>query len=83
MPSYGATVLAATVVSQGDVLSSVAAPGPLLPAEAATKMPAEAADRKASSTGSSSGRPRAADRVVDHVDAVADGGVDSGDESEV
>ena len=35
---------------------SVEAPGPLLPAEVATKMPAEAADRKARSTGVGRGR---------------------------
>ncbi|MET3801863.1 hypothetical protein ABID70_001818 [Clavibacter michiganensis] len=42
-----ATVLAATVVIHGDALSSVEAPGPELPAEAETKMPALAAPRKA------------------------------------
>jgi hypothetical protein len=44
--------LAATVVTHGEVLSRVEAPGPELPAEAATKMPAEAAWRKAICTGS-------------------------------
>ncbi len=42
-----ATVLAATVVIHGDALSRVDAPGPELPAEAATKMPALAAPRNA------------------------------------
>src|SRR5680860_213369 len=42
-------VLAATVVIHGDALSSVEAPGPELPAEAATKMPADAAPRNATS----------------------------------
>ena len=52
VPAYGATVLAATVVSHGATWSRVDGPGPLLPAEVETKMPAEAADRKARSTGS-------------------------------
>ena len=51
-PRSGKCVLAATVVTQGLGCSTVEAPGPELPAEAATKMPAEAAHRKASSTGS-------------------------------
>src|SRR5918997_2945087 len=52
VPAYGATVLAATVVSQGATCSRVDGPGPLLPAEADTKMPPAAADRNAWSTGS-------------------------------
>ena len=52
MPAYGATVLAATVVSHGDGWSRVDGPGPELPAEAETKMPAAAALKKASSPGS-------------------------------
>ena len=54
VPAYGATVLAATVVSHGATWSRVDAPGPLLPAEVETKMPAAAAARNAWSTGSSS-----------------------------
>ncbi len=53
VPACGATVLAATVVSQGATWLSVDAPGPSLPAEVATKMPALAAERNARSTGSS------------------------------
>src|SRR5688500_7881782 len=45
-------VLAATVVSQGLGWATVEAPGPLLPAEAATKTPAFDAKRNATSTGS-------------------------------
>ena len=45
-------VLAATVVSHGELCATVEAPGPLLPAEVATKTPAAAALRNASSTGS-------------------------------
>jgi hypothetical protein len=52
VPSYGLSVLAATVVTHGEVLSMVDAPGPLLPAEAETKIPAEAAERNASWIGS-------------------------------
>jgi hypothetical protein len=44
-------VLAATVVIHGEALSSVDAPGPELPAEAETKMPADAAPKKAASVG--------------------------------
>jgi hypothetical protein len=47
-------VLAATVVVQGAVLSSVEASGPLLPPAVETKIPADAADRKASWIGESS-----------------------------
>src|SRR3954464_15304735 len=47
-----ADVEAPTVVSQGPAWSEVAAPGPELPAEAFTLMPAVAASRNASSTGS-------------------------------
>ena len=39
------------MVTQGEVLCTVEAPGPELPAEVATKMPADAAARKASWTG--------------------------------
>ena len=39
------------MVTHGELLCTVDAPGPLLPAEAETKMPAEAAARKASWTG--------------------------------
>src|SRR5512132_4288528 len=53
VPAYGATVLAATVVTHGVTWFAVDAPGPALPAEVATKMPADAADRNARSTGSS------------------------------
>ena len=56
MAAYGATVLAATVVTHGATWSRVEAPGPLLPADAETKTPAAAADRKASSIGSTHGR---------------------------
>ncbi len=60
VPSANSTVpwssweklLAATVVSQGAPWLTVLAVGPELPAEAATKMPAEAAERKAIETGS-------------------------------
>src|SRR5436305_667881 len=45
-------VEAPTVVVQGPPWSDVAEPGPLLPAEALTEMPALTASRKASSTGS-------------------------------
>ena len=45
-------VPAATVVTQGDGWATVEAVGPLLPAEADTKMPALAAKRKAISAGS-------------------------------
>ena len=72
-------VLAATVVIHGRLCATVLAPGPLLPAEAATNTPAAAALKNASSTGSTmeSGEPR--DRVVDDVDAVGDRVVDRGD----
>ena len=40
VPAYGAIVLAATVVSHGATWSTVAGPGPLLPADVETKMPA-------------------------------------------
>src|SRR6478752_3136125 len=53
--SRGPTVLAATVVTQGWVLSMVDGPGPLLPAEALTKTPAEAAVRNAKAIGLSAG----------------------------
>ncbi len=43
---------AATVVSHGLTWFAVAAPGPLFPADAATKTPASYAPRNASSTGS-------------------------------
>lgn len=46
-------MLAATVVVHGAVLSRVEASGPELPPAVATKMPASAAARKASWTGSS------------------------------
>src|SRR4029450_10208719 len=46
VPAYGATVLAATVVTQGVTWLAVDASGPALPAEVATKMPADAAVRK-------------------------------------
>ncbi len=42
----------ATVVTHGPGWATVDEPGPLLPAEVATKMPASAANRKAISTGS-------------------------------
>ena len=45
-------LLAATVVTQGAPWLTVLAVGPELPAEAATKIPAEAADRNAMETGS-------------------------------
>ena len=45
-------VEAATVVSQGLLCATVDSPGPALPAEVATKMPASAAPSKAISTGS-------------------------------
>ena len=45
-------VLAATVVSHGPVWATVEAPGPSLPADAATNTPARAANRNAISTGS-------------------------------
>ena len=45
-------VLAATVVSHGAPWFTVLAVGPELPAEAATKTPADAAERKARATGS-------------------------------
>ncbi len=53
VPAYGATVLAATVVSHGALWSRVDAPGPSLPAEAETKIPAAAAEKKAALVGSS------------------------------
>ena len=43
---------AATVMTHGERCSAVPAPGPLLPAEAATNTPAAYASRNASSTGS-------------------------------
>ena len=60
LPSENSTVpcssceklLAATVVTQGAPWLTVLAVGPELPAEAATKIPAEAADRNAMETGS-------------------------------
>src|SRR5215212_6357687 len=52
VPAYGLTVLAATVVSHGLTWCSVDGP-PSLPAAAETRMPAEAAERNARSTGSS------------------------------
>ena len=60
LPSENSTVpcssweklVAATVVSQGAPWLTVLAVGPELPAEAATKMPAEAAFRNAMETGS-------------------------------
>ena len=60
LPSENSTVpcssweklLAATVVTQGSPWFTVLASGPELPAEAATKIPAEAADRNARDTGS-------------------------------
>ena len=68
-------VPAATVVSHGMALSTVAAPGPALPAAAETKTPASAASRNESSSG-----PKVSTlspiRVVDDVDAVGDGHVD-------
>ena len=45
-------MLAATVVSHGELWATVEAPGPLLPADVATKTLASAAKRNASSTGS-------------------------------
>src|SRR5688572_5358395 len=48
-------VEAATVVTHGDRWSAVLAPGPALPAEAATNTPAWYASRNASSTGSPNG----------------------------
>ena len=45
-------VSAATVVSHGEPWFTVFGPGPELPPEAATKMPASAADLKAMATGS-------------------------------
>ena len=39
------------MVTHGELLCTVEAPGPALPADAETKMPAEAAARKASWTG--------------------------------
>ena len=45
-------MLAATVVSHGELCATVLAPGPLLPADAATKTPASAANMKLISTGS-------------------------------
>ena len=66
---------APTVVTQGEVLCTVEAPGPELPAEVATKMPADAAARNASWTGAV-GSSAGADREVDHVDAVTDRCVD-------
>ena len=48
-------VEAATVVTHGDRWLTVPAPGPSLPAEAATNTPAAYASRNASSTGSVSG----------------------------
>ena len=55
VPSKAAWVLAPTVVSHGLAWSRVVAPGPELPADAATKIPAWVALRKASSSESSSG----------------------------
>ena len=43
---------AATVVTHGLLCATVVAPGPLLPAEVATKTPASAAPKNAISTGS-------------------------------
>ena len=48
-------VEAPTVVTHGPPWSEVDAPGPLLPAEALTEIPALKASRKASSTGSEYG----------------------------
>src|SRR5690606_3652764 len=48
-------VEAATVVTHGETWLTVAAPGPSLPAEAATNTPAAYASRNASSTGSVNG----------------------------
>src|SRR5690606_21440562 len=48
-------VEAATVVTHGETWLTVDAPGPLLPAEAATNTPAAYASRNASSTGSVNG----------------------------
>ena len=45
-------MLAATVVSHGELWATVEAPGPLLPADAATKTLAAAALKNATSTGS-------------------------------
>ena len=45
-------MLAATVVSHGELWATVLAAGPLLPAEVAAKTPASAENRNASSTGS-------------------------------
>src|SRR5262245_49713310 len=50
-----ACVEAATVVTQGDRWLAVPAPGPSLPADAATNTPAAYASRNASSTGSLNG----------------------------
>jgi hypothetical protein len=47
-------VPAATVVSHGELCATVLASGPELPADAETKMPAVAALRNATSTGSTS-----------------------------
>ena len=69
-------VPAATVVIHGPGCATVPPPGPALPADADTKTPASAANRNATSTGSRKFVGRAADRVVDDVDAVRDRLVD-------
>src|SRR3954465_6032939 len=56
-PNSRGPVEAPTVVTQGPPWSEVEAPGPELPAEALTAMPAVKASRKASSTGSVYGEP--------------------------
>ena len=69
--------LAPTEVTQGTDagLPTVDGLGPALPAEVATNTPASAANKKAMSSGRSD-QGAAPDRVVDHVDAVGNGGVD-------
>ena len=72
-------VEAPTVVTHGPPWSDVAAPGPLLPADALTEIPALIASRNASSTGSVYGVRAARDREVDDVDAVGDRLLHGGD----
>ena len=60
------------MVTHGPPWSVVPAPGPLLPAEALTEMPAWNASRNASSTGVGVRVRAARDREVDDVDAVED-----------
>ena len=73
---------AATVVSHGLCARLWSQPGPLLPAESATKMPASTPPWKACAT-ESSDDGGASDREVDDVDTVNDRVVDRGEDGRV